>query len=146
MRTPEDNSSTRDAIVSGFKEAREGNLFEACSILGKNNTNYFIQKRRDTHTNRRLILIRENRVNGAYPLAWGLYVIAWPPAANSSKLTVEVPHGCPDQASPACTRGDIGVHLVGVRAFRAANAHYLFINGADRAASERPDQALEVSV
>jgi hypothetical protein len=49
---------------------------------------------------------------------------------------VEVPHGCPDsQASPACTRGDTGTHLVGVRAFRAANAHYLFINGADRVAS-----------
>ena len=134
--------STRDAIVSGFKEAREGNLFEACSILSKNNTNYSIQKRTDTQTNRRLILIREDRVNGngAYPLAWGLYVIAWPPAANSSALTVEVPHGCPDQASPACTKGDVGTHLVGVRAFRAANAHYLFINGADRAASEKtPD-------
>jgi hypothetical protein len=73
---PQGKISTRNAIVSGFKEARDGNLFGACSMLRKNKTNYFIQKRTDTHTNRRLILIRENRVNGAYPLAWGFYVIA----------------------------------------------------------------------
>ena len=71
---------------------------------------------------------------------------AWPPAANSSALTVEVPHGCPDrQASPACKKGDVGTHLVGVRAFRAANAHYLFINGADRAASEKTSDSGAIS-
>ena len=52
MRTRETpgTSQTRDAIVSGFKEARDGNLFEACSVLSKNDTNYSIQKRTDTHT------------------------------------------------------------------------------------------------
>jgi hypothetical protein len=43
------------------------------------------------------------------------------------------PHACPDPEG--CPGGDRETHLLGVAAFRAANARYLFVNGTDRRAN-----------
>jgi hypothetical protein len=125
------DTTVRDQIVNAFKAARNGNLVRACQALG--GTNYELQTRTDKSTGRKLVFLRE-RVNGSYPRAWGIYTIAWPvtgPSGNTSKLTVEVPHACPDtRRSRACTNGDTSTHLVGVKVFQHANARYLFLNGA----------------
>jgi hypothetical protein len=63
---------------------------------------------------------------------------------NLSKLVVEVPHACSRKNSKVpnvCEGGDTDSHLVGVEAFRAANARYLFINGAQRNATSLSDVA-----
>ena len=57
---------------------------------------------------------------------------------------VEVPHACSRKNSKVpngCEGGDTDSHLVGVEAFRSANARYLFINGAQRNATSLSDVA-----
>jgi hypothetical protein len=95
----------------------------------------------DSGTGREVVILQEQKVNGVYPRAWGLYVIAWPPKQNSSNLVVEVPHACPPKV---CDGGDTNSHLVGVEAFRSANARYLFINGAQRNATLSSDVTHEL--
>src|SRR5262249_52691249 len=102
--------------------------------------NYTARLYIDAATRRKVVVLQEQQVNGAYPRAWGLYVLAWPPPQHGSRLVVEVPHACP-QGPQRCEGGDLDSHLVGVAAFRAANARYLFINGAQRQATALADVA-----
>lgn len=132
-RDPMSEPSARGALVEGFDQARAGDLVGACSALAS--AGYTVRRTIDNATGRQLALLQERKVNGSFPRAWGLYVIAWPPAANSSTLSVEVPHACPHTKPGGCNGGDRLTHLVGVRVFRAADARYLFVNGADRRAN-----------
>ena len=127
----------RTRLVEGFKKARDGDLPAATEQLAL--VDYTATRYIDSGTGREVVILQEQKVKGAYPRAWGLYVIAWPPKQNSSNLVVEVPHACPKV--PKCEGGDTDSHLVGVEAFRAANARYLFINGAQRNATSSSDVA-----
>jgi hypothetical protein len=133
----------RTRLVEGFKKARNGDLSGATKQLEL--VNYTATLYIDSGTGREVVILQEKKdVNGAYPRAWGLYVIAWPPKQNLSKLVVEVPHACSRKNSKVpnvCEGGDTDSHLVGVEAFRAANARYLFINGAQRNATSLSDVA-----
>ncbi len=129
-RNPLSDVSARNALVEGFNKARTGDLIGACSAL--KSAGYHVRRTTDNATGRQLALLQENKVNGSVPRAWELYAIAWPPDVNSSTLSVEVPHACPHTKTNGCNGGDRLTHFVGVRVFRAANAHYLFVNGADR--------------
>jgi hypothetical protein len=121
-------------LVEGFKKARDGDLSAAGKQLKL--ADYTAMRHIDSGTGREVVILQEQKVNGAYPRAWGLYVIAWPPKQNSSNLVVEVPHACPPKF---CDGGDTDSHRVGVEAFRSANARYLFINGAQRNATPLSD-------
>ena len=132
-RNPLSDLNARNALVEGFNKVRTGDLIGACGALGP--AGYSVRRTTDNATGRQLALLQENKVNGSVPRAWGLYVIAWPPNANSSTLSVQVPHACPNTKTNGCDGGDRLTHLVGVRVFRAADAHYLFVNGADRRAN-----------
>jgi hypothetical protein len=128
-------------LVEGFKKARDGDLLEAGKQLKL--VDYTATQYIDSGTGREVVILQEDKdVNGAYPRAWGLYVIAWPPKQNSSNLVVEVPHACPPNVPnkpKVCDGGDTDSHLVGVEVFRSANARYLFINGAQRNATSSSD-------
>ena len=132
-RNPLSDLNARNALVEGFNKVRTGDLIGACGALGP--AGYSVRRTTDNATRRQLALLQENKVNGSVPRAWGLYVIAWPPNANSSTLSVQVPHACPNMKTNGCNGGDRLTHLVGIRVFRAADAHYLFVNGADRRAN-----------
>jgi hypothetical protein len=132
----------RSRLVEGFKKARNGQLSAARKQLEL--VNYTARLYVDSRTGREVVILQEQKAKGAYPRAWGLYVIAWPPKQNLSKLVVEVPHACPRKDSKVpnvCDGGDTDSHLVGVEAFRSANARYLFINGAQRNATSLSDVA-----
>jgi hypothetical protein len=134
----------RTRLVEGFKKARDGDLPAATKQLKL--VDYTATRYIDSGTGREVVILQEQKVNGAYPRAWGLYVIAWPPKQNLSKLVVEVPHACSRKNSKVpnvCDGGDTDSPLVGVEAFRAANARYLFINGAQRNATSSSDMAHE---
>jgi hypothetical protein len=132
----------RTRLVEGFKKARNGELLAARKQLEL--VNYTARLYVDSGTGREVVILQEQKSKGAYPRAWGLYVIAWPPKQNLSKLVVEVPHACPrnvPNVPNVCEGGDTDSHLVGVEAFRSANARYLFINGAQRNATSLSDMA-----
>ena len=134
--------TARSRLVEGFKKARDGDLLEAGKQLKL--VDYTATLFVDSATGREVVILQEQKVKGAYPRAWGLYVIAWPPKQNSSNLVVEVPHACPPNVPnqpKACDGGDTNSHLVGVEVFRSANARYLFINGAQRNATSLSDVA-----
>jgi hypothetical protein len=137
---PSDDPIAITRLVEGFKKARDGDLLEAGKQLKL--VDYTATRHIDSGTGREVVILQEQKVNGAYPRAWGLYVIAWPPKQNSSNLVVEVPHACPPNMPnkpKVCDGGDTDSHLVGVEAFRSANARYLFINGAQRNATSSSD-------
>jgi hypothetical protein len=142
-KDPRKDLIARTRLVEGFKRARDGNLLAATKQLAL--VNYTATLYVDSGTGREVVILREKKdLNGSYPRAWGLYVIAWPPKQNLSKLVVEVPHACSRKNSKVptvCEGGDTDSHLVGVEAFRAANARYLFINGAQRNATSSSDVA-----
>lgn len=140
-KDPTTDLIARTRLVEGFKKARNGQLAAAKKQLAL--ANYTASFYVDSGTGRGVVILQEEKVKGAYPRAWGLYVIAWPPKQNLSKLVVEVPHACPNRlnVSNVCEGGDTDSHLVGVEAFRSANAHYLFINGAQRKATSISDVA-----
>jgi hypothetical protein len=135
-KDPTTDLIARTMLVNGFQKARNGQLLRARKQLTL--VNYKARFYVDAVTGRAGVILQEQKVNGAYPRAWGLYVIAWPPKQNVSHLVVEVPHACPKNR---CDGGDTDSHLVGVEAFRSANAHYLFINGAQRKATSLSDVA-----
>ena len=137
-KDPTTDLIARTRLVEGFKKARNGQLSAARKQLAL--VNYTASLYVDSGTGREVVILQEQKVYGAYPRAWGLYVIAWPPKQNLSKLVVEVPHACPN-VQKGCDGGDTDSHLVGVEAFRSANAHYLFINGAQRNATSLSDVA-----
>ena len=137
---PKDDLIAITRLVEGFKRARDGDLLEAGKQLKL--VDYTATRHIDSGTGREVVILQEQKVNGVYPRAWGLYVIAWPPKQNSSNLVVEVPHACPPNMPnkpKVCEGGDTDSHLVGVEAFRSANARYLFINGAQRNATSSSD-------
>jgi hypothetical protein len=136
-KDPSYDPIARTRLVEGFKKARDGDLSAATEQLAL--VNYKASLYVDSGTGREVVILQEQKDKGAYPRAWGLYVIAWPPKQNSSNLVVEVPHACPKV--PKCEGGDTDSHLVGVEAFRSANARYLFINGAQRNATSSSDVA-----
>src|SRR5262245_793956 len=142
-KNPKDDLIARTRLVEGFKKAHNGDLSAATKQLKL--VNYTATLYVDSGTGREVVILQEQKdVNGAYPRAWGLYVIAWPPKQNLSKLVVEVPHACPPNMPnkpKVCEGGDTDSHLVGVEAFRSANARYLFINGAQRNATSLSDVA-----
>ena len=114
-------------LVEGFKKARDGDLPAATKQLKL--VDYTATRYIDSGTGREVVILQEQKVNGAYPRAWGLYVIAWPPKQNLSKLVVEVPHACSRKNSKVpnvCEGGDTDSHLVGVEAFRAAQRSLSF--------------------
>ena len=137
-KDPTTDLNARTSLVKGFQKARNGQLLRASKHLAL--VNYTARIYVDSGTGREVVILQEEKVNGAYPRAWGLYVIAWPPKQNLSNLVVEVPHACP-KAPKGCDGGDTDSHLVGVEAFRSANARYLFINGAQRNATSLSDVA-----
>ena len=128
----------RSRLVAGFQKVRNGQLSRARQLLAL--VNYEVRLYVDSVTGREFAVLSEQKVNGAYPRAWGLYVLAWPPAQNLSNLVVEVPHACP-KGPNRCAGGDKNSHLIGVETFRSANARYLFINGAQRKATAVSDVA-----
>ncbi|HVE91298.1 MAG TPA: hypothetical protein VNE62_03210 [Actinomycetota bacterium] len=128
-RDPEDVK----ALVEGFAKVAGGDLVAACQALAP--VAYRVVLTTDSKTGRDVVLLRESRGGGGFARAWGLYVVSWPPMANPSTLTVEVPHACPHTVPRGCEGGDRLTHLVAVKVFREANARYLFINGADRRAN-----------
>ena len=136
-KDPTTDLIARTRLVEGFKKARNGQLSAARKQLAL--VNYTASFYVDSVTGREVVILQEEKVKGAYPRAWGLYVIAWPPKQNLSNLVVEVPHACPKV--PKCNGGDTDSHFVGVEAFRSANARYLFINGAQRNATFLSDVA-----
>jgi hypothetical protein len=141
-KNPMDDLTARTRLVEGFKKARDGDLSAATEQLAL--VNYKASLYVDSGTGREVVILQEQKDKGAYPRAWGLYVIAWPPKQNSSNLVVEVPHACPPNMPnkpKVCDGGDTNSHLVGVEAFRSANARYLFINGAQRNATSLSDVA-----
>ena len=140
-KDPTTDLIARTRLVEGFKKARNGQLSAARKQLAL--VNYTATLYVDSGTGREVVILQEQKVKGAYPRAWGLYVIAWPPKQNLSNLVVEVPHACPNvlNVPNVCDGGDTDSHLVGVEAFRSANAHYLFINGAQRNATFLSDVA-----
>ena len=137
-KDPTTDLIARTRLVEGFKKARNGQLSAARKQLAL--VNYTATLYVDSGTGREVVILQEQKVKGAYPRAWGLYVIAWPPKQNLSNLVVEVPHACP-KVPKGCDGGDTDSHFVGVEAFRSANAHYLFINGAQRNATFLSDVA-----
>jgi hypothetical protein len=139
-KDPTSDLKARSILVDGFQKARDGQLSAARKQLAL--VSYRALFYVDSVTRRELILLAEQRVGGAYPRAWGLYVIASPLKQKLSNLIVEVPHACP-RATSACDGGDSDSHLVGVEAFRSGNARYLFINGAQRNATSLSDVAHE---
>lgn len=122
-----------NALVEGFAKVAGGDLVAACQALAP--VAYRVVLTTDSKTGRDVVLLRETRGEGGFARAWGLYVVSWPPSANSSTLSVEVPHACPHTVPRGCEGGDRVTHLVAVKVFREANARYLFINGADRRAN-----------
>jgi hypothetical protein len=141
-KDPNYDPIARTRLVEGFKKARNGELSAATEQLAL--VNYKASLYVDSGTGREVVILQEQKDKGAYPRAWGLYVIAWPPKQNLSNLVVEVPHACPPNVPnqpKVCDGGDTNSHLVGVEAFRAANARYLFINGAQRNATSLSDVA-----
>jgi hypothetical protein len=141
-KNPAYDPIARTRLVEGFKKARDGDLSAATKQLEL--VNYTATLYVDSGTGREVVILQEQKDKGAYPRAWGLYVIAWPPKQNSSNLVVEVPHACSRKNSKVpnvCEGGDTDSQLVGVEAFRAANARYLFINGAQRNATSLSDVA-----
>ena len=92
-KDPSKDLIARTRLVEGFKKARDGDLLAATKQLAL--VNYTATIYVDSGTGREVVILQEKKdVNGAYPRAWGLYVIAWPPKQNLSKLVVEVPHAC----------------------------------------------------
>jgi hypothetical protein len=138
-KDPTTDLIARTRLVEGFKKARNGQLSAARKQLAL--VNYTARFYVDSGTGREVVILQEQKDKGAYPRAWGLYVIAWPPKQNLSKLVVEVPHACPRNVPNVCEGGDTDSHLLGVEAFRSANAHYLFINGAQRNSTSLSDVA-----
>jgi hypothetical protein len=137
-KDPATDFVARTRLVQGFQKARNGQLAAARKQLAS--VNYRASLYADAVTGRQVVILQERIVNGAYRRAWGLYVIAWPPRQNLSDVVVEVPHACP-KVPNACAGGDTDSHLIGVEAFRSANARYLFINGAQRQATSISDVA-----
>jgi hypothetical protein len=137
-KDPTTDLIARRRLAKGFKKARNGQLLKAREQLAL--VNYKARRYIDSVTGREVVILQEQKVNGAYPRAWGLYVMAWPPQQNTSTLVVEVPHACPNVPN-RCNGGDTNSHLVGVEVFRSANARYLFINGAQRQATALSDVA-----
>ena len=88
-KVPKDDPIAITRLVEGFKKARDGDLLEAGKQLKL--VDYTATRHIDSGTGREVVILQEQKVNGAYPRAWGLYVIAWPPKQNSSNLVVEVP-------------------------------------------------------
>ena len=139
-KEPDKDPIARTRLVEGFKKARDGDLPAATEQLAL--VDYKATLYVDSGTGREVVILQEQKDKGVYPRAWGLYVIAWPPKQNSSNLVVEVPHACPPNMPnkpKVCDGGDTDSHLVGVEAFRSANARYLFINGAQRNATSSSD-------
>ena len=92
-KDPTTDIIARTRLVEGFKKARNGQLSAARKQLAL--VNYTATLYVDSGTGREVVILQEQKVKGAYPRAWGLYVIAWPPKQNLSNLVVEVPHACP---------------------------------------------------
>jgi hypothetical protein len=137
-KDPTADVMARTRLVQGFQKARNGQVSAAKKQLAL--VNYAATSYVDSVTGRELVILQEQKVNGAYPRAWGLYVIASPRKQGLSNMVVEVPHACP-KVRNGCDGGDTESHLVGVEAFRSANARYLFINGAQRNATSLSDVA-----
>jgi hypothetical protein len=137
-KDPAADLTARSRLVQGFQKARNGQLSAAKKQLAL--VNYSAALYVDSVTRRELVILQEQKVNGAYPRAWGLYVIARPRKQSMSNMVVEVPHACP-KVPDRCDGGDTESHLVGVEAFRSAKARYLFINGAQRNATSLSDVA-----
>jgi len=135
-KDPTTEVKARSTLVDGFYKARIGQLSAAKKQLAL--VSYRAALYVDSATKRQVLVLQEQKVNGAYPRAWGLYIIAWPLKQQLSNVVVEVPHACP---KGACDGGDTDSHLIGVEAFRSANARYLFINGAQRNATSLSDVA-----
>ncbi len=122
-----------NALVQGFAKVAAGDLMAACQVLTP--VAYRVVLTTDSKTGRDVVLLRETRADNGYARAWGLYLVSWPPTANPSLLTIEVPHACPHTVERGCEEGDRLTHLVAVKVLQDANARYLFINGADRKAN-----------
>jgi hypothetical protein len=137
-KDPTKDLMARTRLVQGFQKARKGQLSAARKQLAL--VNYRATLYVDSVTGREVVILQERKVNGVYPRAWGLYVVAWPRKQNLSNIVVEVPHACP-KVPNRCDGGDTDSHLAGVEAFRSANAGYLFINGAQRNATSLSDVA-----
>ena len=135
-KDPKTDLRARTRLVEGFQKARSGQLSAARKQLAL--VNYSAMLYVDSATGRQVIILQEQKVNGTYPRAWGLYLIAWPSKQSVSSVVVEVPHACP-KIQNRCDGGDTDSHFIGVEAFRVAHARYLFINGAQRNATSISD-------
>src|SRR5437870_5297059 len=79
-KDPTTDLIARTRLVNGFQKARNGQLLRARKQLAL--VNYKARFYVDAVTGRAVVILQEQKVNGAYPRAWGLYVIAWPPKQN----------------------------------------------------------------
>ncbi len=115
------SESEAGAMASAFDFIQAGRLDVAALTAGP--LGYSVVRFTDSVTGRRLVLLRENRrSDGSWPHAWGLYAFS---PATTSRLLVEVTHPVADART----------EVVGLRAFRRANARGLFIAGAHRSSN-----------
>ena len=112
-------STERQTFMSAVESVLSQNLQQAATTLDP--LRYDVVRYTDTATGREAVLLRERKVDGKYPNAWGLYAFA----NNASGLIVEVPHPV----------ADVNTEDVGVQAFRAADARAVLLAGAHRYAN-----------
>jgi hypothetical protein len=123
--TPDQQSQMRSA----WEALSQGRLEDALAIAAP--LRYDVVSYTDEVTDRTLAMLQEvPNADGSWPHAWGLY-IADP--SSGSPLLVEVAHPV----------DDIDTALVGVAAFRRADARALFIAGASRFAA--PGETADVA-
>src|SRR6185295_9894672 len=73
-KDPTTDLVARARLVKGFQKARNGQLVQARQYLAL--VNYTARLYIDAATRRKVVVLQEQQVNGAYPRAWGLYVLA----------------------------------------------------------------------
>jgi hypothetical protein len=67
---PKTDLNARTSLIKGFKKARNGQLLRASKHLAL--VNYTARICVDSGTGREVVILQEEKVNGAYPRAWGL--------------------------------------------------------------------------
>ena len=83
-KDPTTDLMARTRLVEGFQKARNGQLSAARKQLAL--LNYRATLYRDSVTGREVVILQEQNVKGAYPRAWGLYVIAWSRKQDSERV------------------------------------------------------------
>jgi hypothetical protein len=83
-KDPTTDLMARTRLVEGFQKARNGQLSAARKQLAL--VNYRATLYRDSVTGREVVILQEQKVKGAYPRAWGLYVIAWSRKQDSERV------------------------------------------------------------